>query len=218
MKRSTVSIRLRKGQLCLRYPVSIFAASLNEMRSNCWASPLPRCRAWISRPTSRRTTTPSRMSQLTEGQKEQVVSLLAEMVRIPSVNKTAEQADRERAELRMSNFLEKHLAGMGMQVRRVPLVEGRDNLVAEYPDDSGPATIAFESHMDTVGVDNMTIDPFGAEIRNGRMWGRGTCDTKGSAAVYLTALDIARQRGLRFVDRVCYVAAVAEETGCHGAE
>jgi acetylornithine deacetylase len=72
--------------------------------------------------------------------------------------------------------------------------------------------------MDTVGVKGMTVDPFAARIRDGRMWGRGTCDTKGSMAAFLTALDIAHRRGLAWQDKVYFVATVAEETGCKGAE
>jgi len=49
--------------------------------------------------------------------------------------------------------------------------------------------LLFESHLDTVAVDGMTIEPFAAERRDGRLWGRGACDTKGTGAAMLWALQ-----------------------------
>lgn len=46
---------------------------------------------------------------------------------------------------------------------------------------TGP-TLLLNGHLDTVGVAGMSIDPFGAELRDGRLWGRGSCDMKGGVA------------------------------------
>ncbi|MEM6329031.1 MAG: M20/M25/M40 family metallo-hydrolase [Planctomycetota bacterium] len=45
----------------------------------------------------------------------------------------------------------------------------------------------LDSHLDTVGVGGMTIDPFGGVVRDGRLYGRGACDTKGTGAAMLWA-------------------------------
>src|SRR5262249_12552587 len=45
----------------------------------------------------------------------------------------------------------------------------------------------LEAHQDTVPVDGMTIDPFGAKIESGRLYGRGACDIKGGMAAMLAA-------------------------------
>jgi acetylornithine deacetylase len=71
--------------------------------------------------------------------------------------------------------------------------------------------------MDTVTVDGMTVDPFRVEVRDGRAYGRGTCDTKGSMSTFLTALAIARREGALPNDKLYFVATVAEETCCQGA-
>lgn len=158
------------------------------------------------------------MGRLTNDQKAGVARLLADLVRIPSVNENAEQADRDRAERGVAEFLEQWLTRrLGMVVSRIPLAPGRDNLVAHWPDQTGAGSFALQAHMDTVSVRGMTVDPFAAEVRDGRMWGRGTCDTKGSMAAFLSALETARLRGRRFTDKVYFVATVAEETGCKGA-
>ena len=76
---------------------------------------------------------------------------------------------------------------------RVPRVKtsepGRDNLIATYePPGPAPFTVLFEAHQDTVPVDAMTIEPFGATIEGGRLYGRGSCDVKAGVAVMLGAL------------------------------
>jgi acetylornithine deacetylase len=48
--------------------------------------------------------------------------------------------------------------------------------------------LLFDSHLDTVSANNMTIDPFAANIKQGRLYGRGSCDTKGTGAAALWAL------------------------------
>ncbi|NOT01952.1 MAG: M20/M25/M40 family metallo-hydrolase [Phycisphaerales bacterium] len=155
---------------------------------------------------------------LNTDQKTHVGGLLAELVRIPSVNENAEQANRDRAESAVADFLEQWLTSrLGMTVSRVPLSPGRDNLVAHWPDQAAARSFALQAHMDTVSVRGMTVEPFAAEVREGRMWGRGTCDTKGSMAAFLSALRAARERDWRFVDKVYFVATVAEETGCKGS-
>ena len=50
-----------------------------------------------------------------------------------------------------------------------------------------PGLETLASMADTVSVVGMTIDPFGAELRDGRIYGRGACDTKGTMAAMLTS-------------------------------
>jgi acetylornithine deacetylase/succinyl-diaminopimelate desuccinylase-like protein len=66
-------------------------------------------------------------------------------------------------------------------------------------------------------VGGMTTDPFAADVRDGKLWGRGACDAKGSLATYLSALKLARERGQRFADKIYLIATIGEETGCDGA-
>jgi acetylornithine deacetylase/succinyl-diaminopimelate desuccinylase-like protein len=74
-------------------------------------------------------------------------------------------------------------------------------------------------HLDTVSVAGMTVDPFGASIEDGRLRGRGACDTKGSMAAFLSALaNLVRDRAFREgnVD-VMFCAVMGEEHGNEGA-
>src|SRR5262249_20779278 len=69
---------------------------------------------------------------------------------------------------------------------RQPVAPQRENIVARF--DAGSArTIVFEVHQDTVPVDGMVVDPFGGEVLDGKLYGRGACDVKGGMAAMLTA-------------------------------
>src|SRR5262249_43122275 len=75
----------------------------------------------------------------------------------------------------------------------------------------------FEAHQDTVPTDNMTIEPFAARIEDGRLFGRGSCDTKGGMAAMLAAFArLARERP-RGAVRIVMACTVAEEVTALGA-
>jgi acetylornithine deacetylase/succinyl-diaminopimelate desuccinylase family protein len=116
--------------------------------------------------------------------------LLAELVRRPSVNPMG-RTDLDPTilhESRVTSFLEHELRNIGCECQRINFAEGRDNLVATYtPPHPAPFSVMFEAHQDTVPIDAMTIDPFGAKIEGGKLYGRGACDVKAGVAVMLTA-------------------------------
>ena len=98
----------------------------------------------------------------------------------------------------------------------------RENVIAclegSPPPSAGGKTILWEVHQDTVLVDGMTIDPFGGELCDGRIQGRGACDVKGSLAAMLAALcRLAREPIARRRATVVLAATVNEEHGFTGA-
>ncbi len=91
-------------------------------------------------------------------------------------------------ESRVTDFLEAELKSLGVRYTRTAVAPGRDNLVAYYtPPTPSSVTLLWEAHQDTVPVDAMTIPPFGGEVRDGKLWGRGACDVKAGIAVMLSA-------------------------------
>ncbi|MFO0805018.1 MAG: M20 family metallopeptidase [Gemmataceae bacterium] len=119
-----------------------------------------------------------------------LAATLADLVRIPSVNpmgRTDLPADIL-YEPRVTAYLEGRLRELGASPERQCVLPGRDNLITVYEPPGTPSrTIVFECHQDTVPVDAMIVDPFGANIEGGKMYGRGTCDVKGGATVMLAA-------------------------------
>jgi acetylornithine deacetylase/succinyl-diaminopimelate desuccinylase-like protein len=97
---------------------------------------------------------------------------------------------------------------------------GRPNVIGKFTSRGARRSVAFAPHTDTVSVAGMSIDPFAGEIRDGRLYGRGACDTKGSLAAMLAALaNAVRQREFREGDLdVYFCALMGEESGNHGAK
>jgi len=150
---------------------------------------------------------------LTDGDRNELVALLTDLVRIPSVNSenpsTAPEAE-------ISRYVAGYLERLGMHVEQLIMPVDRPHLLASWPTDKTDRLV-LTAHMDTVYVDGMT-NPFGAEIRDGRIWGRGTCDTKGSLAAYLWTLAKTRQLKDNLPWRVEFLAVCDEETGCTGSK
>lgn len=119
-----------------------------------------------------------------------VTQLLSDLVAIPSVNPMGRALREEEClEGRMSDYLETWFRDLGVPYERQTVSPGRDNLVARYDAPKGRRTVLFDAHQDTVPTDAMTIPPFTPEIREGRLYGRGSCDVKGGMAAMLSAFS-----------------------------
>ncbi len=77
--------------------------------------------------------------------------------------------------------------------------------------------IAVDVHVDTVGVEQMTGDPFSGDIVDGRVCGRGAVDDKASLAIMLALLEHMTATGQRPMDNLLIAATVDEEVGAKGA-
>jgi acetylornithine deacetylase len=119
-----------------------------------------------------------------------VTELLRDLVCIPSVNPMGRSWVRtdHLFEFRLTDYLEAKLREWGIPTRREDVLPQRSNLVASCPAPEATRSILFEVHQDTVPVEGMTIPPFGGEVRDGKLYGRGACDVKGSMAAMLSVL------------------------------
>ena len=116
------------------------------------------------------------------------------MVRIDTVNSAI--SGRPDAELELSLHLEEQASEMGCKTVRLPVSGAGFNLLVSHIVSTNAPWVMFESHLDTVSVDGMTVPPFDGVIGDGRMYGRGTCDTKGSGAAMLWSLKRYMGEGL----------------------
>jgi acetylornithine deacetylase len=113
-------------------------------------------------------------------------SLLQAMVGYDSIN--AGISGQPDAELALAQYLEGLAQGLGLTTQRLPMGGQSFNLLLSHQVATNAPWLLFESHLDTVGVEGMSIDPFAGEIKAGRLYGRGACDTKGTGAAMLWAL------------------------------
>ncbi|MES2475183.1 MAG: M20 family metallopeptidase [Verrucomicrobiota bacterium] len=143
---------------------------------------------------------------------QDVVSLLQQLVRIPSVNPDNAPGTDQTGEETLAIFLSGWLESIGAEVTLEEIKPGRPNLIARFAPVDGRPRILLGPHLDTVGVGGMTVDPFGGEIRNGRVWGRGASDTKGPMAAMLWALHEHRDSLADLPVAVDFVAFMGEES------
>lgn len=146
------------------------------------------------------------------------VELLQQLVRIPSVNPDNPAGTDQTGEAEIAAWLKEWLEGIGAEVVLEEIKPGRPNLIARFAPRDGRPRILLGPHLDTVGVAAMTVDPFAAEIRDGRVWGRGTSDTKGPMAAMLWGLkeNAAILKDLHVA--VDFVAFMGEESGQWGSK
>jgi acetylornithine deacetylase len=149
---------------------------------------------------------------------QNVVTLLQQLVRIPSVNPDNAPGTPETGEETLAIFLAGWLESIGADVSLEEIRPGRPNLIARFAPIDGRPRILLGPHLDTVGVGGMTIDPFAAEIHNGRLWGRGASDTKGPMAAMLWALHENRENLANLPVAVDFVAFMGEESGQWGSK
>lgn len=120
---------------------------------------------------------------ITDARAGDPVALTQALVQTPSVNPGLESGGA--GEAGVAGLCADLLRGWGFDTSMYEVASGRPNVVARLPGE-GP-TLLLNGHLDTVGVQGMTIDPFRATIRDGRLWGRGACDMKSGVAALLAA-------------------------------
>lgn len=135
-----------------------------------------------------------------------VVEVLADLVRIPSVNPSL-VPDEGTGETRIAEFTRDWLAARGVDAWIEEAAPGRPNAVARVGDGDGPR-LALCAHLDTVGTTGMEIPPFDPKLEGNRLYGRGAYDMKGSAAAILCAAAALHRTGY---PGELWVALVADE-------
>jgi acetylornithine deacetylase len=141
---------------------------------------------------------------------------LRDLVAIPSVNPMGR--DDMPAEITGEQAIAEHVAAelsrLGMDAALVGR-SGRTSVVAEAHVGPSAETLLVASHLDTVPVDGMEIDPFDPVIEGDHLLGRGSCDTKAGMAALLEALERVLERG-RLARNVIVVGEADEELGSIG--
>lgn len=113
------------------------------------------------------------------------VALTRVMVGIPSVNPSLE--DGGTGEGAMAHQCRRWLTDWGYDVELQEVAEARYNVVGRRFGQRPGRRLILNGHLDTVGVEGMTIPSFHGRLEEGRVWGRGSCDMKGGLAVILAA-------------------------------
>ena len=114
--------------------------------------------------------------------------ILKKLVSIPSVNPMGRDVSGEDYyEGRVTEWLVSWLQLHHLPFEVVETAPGRANVISRIDSPGATRTVLLDAHQDTVPVDGMTIPPFEPVERDGRVYGRGSCDVKGGLAAMLAA-------------------------------
>jgi acetylornithine deacetylase/succinyl-diaminopimelate desuccinylase-like protein len=114
-----------------------------------------------------------------------------------------------------ADFLQDELEQRGFTTKRLDSAINRSNLIARLPGNGKKKPILLYHHMDVVEADasKWLCDPFGGEIRDGYIWGRGAIDMKGMGIMQLIAMDLLQQEMPDRSRDIIFLAAADEEKG-----
>lgn len=145
-----------------------------------------------------------------------MVSFLVELLRVPTVNPPGDHYED------CARLIGKRLEEQGFEVE-YHAAEGRPEHTATHPrinvigarrgEGDGPV-VHINGHFDVVPAgEGWTVDPFGGEIRDNRIYGRGSCDMKGGLVAGIFAYEALRRAGARLAGTVEISGTVDEESG-----
>jgi len=143
---------------------------------------------------------------------EEVVRLTRDLVRIPSVFRPHERPPG--TESAVADYVAAYLVGLGAIVEREEPEPGRPVVIGTFDSGRSGRTLLFEAHSDTVTEGDPGAwqeDPFGREVRDGVIHGRGTIDMKGNLAAALTALRALMEGGHPSSGRIVFLSPCDEE-------
>ena len=161
-----------------------------------------------------------KLLQRIEAKRDEVTALTQDLVRIPTVNPPGDAYEA------CARFLGERLAKRGFAVEYIRAVGApgdsdqypRTNVVARYEGNAGSANLGdcvhFNSHIDVVEAGSgWTLDPFGGQVKDGKVYGRGSCDMKGGLASSVIACEALIESGLPLPGVLEISGTVDEESG-----
>ena len=153
------------------------------------------------------------MKLLPEIDRNYLFATLADLIRINSVNPTL--ASTGAGEREISKYVASKLAALGLDVQKFEPEPGRITVAGTLGGSGGGRSVMFNAHYDTVGVEGMD-QPFSAAVRDGKMFGRGSYDMKGSLAAQIAAVKALKDSGAKLRGDVVIAAVADEEYGSIG--
>lgn len=145
----------------------------------------------------------------------EVKKLLADLISIDSVNPGYPGC--KNGEKEISEYVYNYFKKLTVDCTIEEVLPGRSNVICFIPgrDKRG---LCLESHMDTVSLQNMDIEPLNPLVKDGKMYGRGSCDDKGSLAAMMTAVKNIVKNNIKPSTDFYFVASVDEEFQHRGVD
>ncbi len=154
-----------------------------------------------------------------DGKRDELIALTQDLIRIPTLNPPGEFY-RDICE-----YLDVRLAARGFETELIRAFDTpgdsekypRWNIVARYEGERTGECVHFNSHIDVVTIgQGWTRDPFGGELHDGKIYGRGSCDMKGGLATSIIAVEAFLEAWPDFSGAIEISGTADEETGGFG--
>lgn len=162
-----------------------------------------------------------------DANRDKAVKFLQQIVSIPSV--TGDEG-------KIQKFLSDYMKKFGLDVDMwesdwqalkkhpgyIPVdlgYEGRPNIVATWKGTGGGRSLLLNGHTDVIPVGNgegWSDDPWSAKIKEGRIYGRGSCDMKSGVASHIMAVELLKAMGVKLKGDVLINVVIDEEVSGHG--
>ena len=148
-----------------------------------------------------------------DAQRDEIITLLQDMIRIPSVNTGFMPTGDETP---VCEYARDWLAQDGIESEILGRTPERGNIIARIEGANPEAGLMFMSHTDVVPVEEeekWRFPPFSAAIADGRIYGRGASDNKGLLAAQLYAMRLLVRNGIQLQDSLILCSGADEEHG-----
>jgi acetylornithine deacetylase len=151
--------------------------------------------------------------------RDYLIDLTRRLVRIPTVNPKFETDPAINREPEIQATLRSEMDALGLETEITEVFPDRPNLTGRWAG-SEERSLILNGHVDVVPVGDRalwSLDPFAAEIKDGRIYGRGALDMKSGVALNITVAKTIRDLGLSLEGRLDIHAVVDEEAGGFGS-
>ncbi len=150
---------------------------------------------------------------LIEDEQQEIITLLQTLIQF----RTEDPPGRE---IEIAQFLHETMIAWGLESELDEFEPGRANVVGRVRGEGALPGLIFSAHLDTmtIGTQPWTVNPFGGEIQNGKIYGRGASDMKGGLAAMLIAARKATKWSIPLQGDLILAWTAGESSNCLGAK
>jgi len=148
--------------------------------------------------------------------RESLLTLLQKLIQIDSVNPSL--SNKGTGEALIARYIGAYLNKLGLAVRFQEIEKNRVNVIGVLKGTGGGPSLMLNGHTDTVSADKMETDPFAAEKKGGKIYGRGALDMKAGVAALIMAAQTIIEAGIKLKGDLILTLVADEEYASIGTE